>query len=592
MAPSSEQKLHFGKTGFPGLALGKAFVFARQKIEIPETKIQDVAQEIVRFKASIQKVISHLHEIKSRQTSSKNSSSEAQEILEAHLLMLEDPEWILQIEEKIQNQKFNAMKSVFETGLEFKTMMENLDDEYLRARAQDIMDLTYQVVGELSGQAKLSIEPQEDYILVAQDLLPSEFLKLSRSRIKGMILENVSTTSHTVILAKTFEIPLIVAFSQGPNAIHNGDFLGVDALKGQVVVSPDEKTKDEFHLKIQKQKKEQEELQKFSKIPSISKDGISFEVASNLSSVMDAELAKGKGTEGCGLFRTEFLLMDRHSWPTEEEQTKIYSEVVKLMAPHKTIIRLFDVGGDKSLPYLELTPEENPFLGLRGLRLLLKFPHLLKQQIRALIKASAYGPLGVMAPMVTTPGEIKEFRKVFDECQAELHSEGFLEKTDEGRLAPRSASKMWPIEIGIMVEVPSIALVLREMSSQLDFISVGTNDLIQYLCATDRMNSEVAHLHDAFNPGVLRFLKLISDQLKGTRTWMGMCGELAGLSGYVPLLMALGFKELSVSPGALLKTRAKVISTSVAESKILLEQALEKSDRDSLKALVEQELTH
>jgi len=566
--------MYFGKTGFSGMSLAPAFVFSRAQLQIPEALSQDP-------KADLQKTHQAINQVKeSLQALSENqeTTSDARDILEAHLLMLEDPEWICQIEDKIQNQKQNPLKSVHETGLEFKAMMESLEDDYLRARAQDVMDLTYQVLAQLQGQGTSQREPNSDYVLVAQDILPSEFLKLTRSKLKGLVLENVSTTSHTVILAKTFELPTVVALSQATQVIRTGDLIGLDGLKGQVLVNPDSVQKSEILKQIEKQAQEKEELQKYVNLRSVSADGVAFEVASNLSSLADAEIAKKKGTEGCGLFRTEFLLMDRGQWPTQDEQTKIYSEIIRLMSPHKTIIRLFDVGGDKTLPYLKMPHEENPFLGLRGLRLLLKHPDLLKDQLKALIRASVEGPVGIMAPMVTTQEEVHEFRRLFRECSAEL--------VESGGLRASHAASSEKIELGIMVEVPAIALQLRELSAVLDFVSVGTNDLIQYLCATDRMNSEVASLHDAFNPGVLRFLKLISDQLHGTSTWMGMCGELAGLTGYVPLLMALGFRELSVSPGSLLKTRAKVLQTSVSKSQALLDQALSVPDREALRNLV------
>jgi len=540
-------RIHFGKTGYPGVAMAPAFIWRRAIVEIPVEMAQDRAAEQQRFlsaRAAVQKRLENLAQ-------DSNQNSESREILEAHIMMLNDPEWESQVMAKIENGH-NVFKSVQEAGLEFKAMLESLDDEYLRARGQDIMDLTQQILIELSGEHEAALEPNDNYLLFADDLLPSEFLKLKRELISGIVLENSSTTSHTAILAKTFEIPLIVGAREITQRARAGLLAAINSIKGQIIFEPEPHEQAEFQQQVLDQQGERNALMKLVNQLSISRDGHRFEVASNLSSIIDAELAHAKGSEGCGLFRSEFLLMDRSTWPSEDEQVQVYSQIIKRMSPHRTIIRLFDIGGDKTLPYFQTPKEENPFLGVRGLRLLLQHPEKLKSQLRAIGRASHLGPVGVMAPMVTTPDEFREFKRLAYEC---LHEN--------------------KVELGIMVEVPAIALGLRDLAHELDFISVGTNDLIQYLCATDRMNSAVAHLHDPYHPAVLRFLKLIADQLSGTKVWMGLCGELAAQPSYVPLLMALGFKELSVSPGALLKTRAMVRATSVLEAHSWLQQALE-----------------
>ncbi|MFN9066741.1 MAG: phosphoenolpyruvate--protein phosphotransferase, partial [Bdellovibrionales bacterium] len=360
--------------------------------------------------------------------------------------------------------------------------------------------------------------------------------------------------------------------------IKNGDLVAVNALKAEIIHHPTSKTKEVFLQLINEQKKQKEAQTKWITRQSISLDGTQFEVASNLSSLTDAEIAVAKGSEGCGLFRSEFLLMQRNHWPTEEEQYDVYSQLVKMMKPHRTVLRLFDVGGDKSLPYFKLPKEDNPFLGLRGYRLLQKHPQLLKDQIRAALRASQWGPLSLMAPMITTPEEVYNFKKNVSDCLEALKSENKMSTAAQ-------------LEIGIMVEVPAIVMALPDIADDIDFISIGTNDLIQYLCATDRMNSEVASLHDAYSPSVLKFLKLMSQQVKTQlekrKLWMGMCGELAGLETYVPLLMALGFKELSVSPGALLRTRQVICETDLKIAKIKLETCLKAKSSKELRTLLE-----
>ena len=562
--------VHFGKTCTPGIAIGPVVVFSSQEIKVQKSTSQNQDQEILNLKMAFNSA-----ELDINQLIEKQKPGPSREILQAHLMMLQDPEWMEQTLVFIQ-QGLTADYSLQESSAVFKAMLENLDDEYLKARAHDITDLTQRILGHLLGRKQNAHRLTQPSILVAHDILPSEFLSLDRQNILGMILENASNTSHTAILAKTFEIPCVVGLSQALNLINNNDLVLMDALKAQVVIHPDEITQKQALKDLEKQNQDSKNLESFIHQTSISLDHVTFEVASNLSCIDDMNLALSKGTEGCGLFRSEFLLLDRKSMPTEAEQFEIYKTLVSSLGPHKAVIRIFDIGGDKQLGYLNLPKEENPFLGLRGLRLCLSQPDiLLKPQLRALLRAAQFGRLSIMAPMVTTLDEVLQFKSAIQACKQDLIKEGLIQEDVH-------------FEVGIMVEVPAIALVLKDLSLHLDFISVGTNDLIQYLCATDRMNSAVSHLHDAYHPAVLRFLNLISTELKGTKVWMGLCGELAAQNDYVPLLMALGFKELSVSPGSLLKTRAKVCKTSVNQSHQLLKQALKAQSSAELKQLLVQ----
>jgi phosphotransferase system enzyme I (PtsI) len=570
----NQEKAFIGKTGYPGFALAKALVLHERKFDIPQHKISDVSLELKKWHSAL---LDSQNEIK--ELISQNKDSEAQDILEAHLLMLEDPEWVSGIENRIQNG-FNAIQSVDETSTEFKALLESLNDPYMKARAQDIADLNQRVLSHLVGSNKSdsSLSPHDEFVVIAKDLLPSQFLSLDRKNLRALLIENSSQTSHTVILAKTFEIPLILASPSLSPFVKEGDLIAVNALKAEIILQPSLKTQEQFIQLLEEQKKQKQDQTKWIHRKSISLDGTHFEVASNLSSLTDAEIAMTKGSEGCGLFRSEFLLMQRNHWPTEDEQFEVYSQLVKMMKPHRTVLRLFDVGGDKSLPYFKLPKEENPFLGLRGYRLLQKHPQLLKDQIRAALRASLMGPLSLMAPMITTPEEVYDFKKTVDECLQELKIQNKLNSQPQ-------------LEIGIMVEVPAIVMALPDIANDIDFISVGTNDLIQYLCATDRMNSEVAPLHDAYSPSVLKFLNFMASQVKpqieSRKLWMGMCGELAGLDTYVPLLMAIGFKELSVSPGALLKTRQVICETDLKKAKSQLELCLKAKNSRQLRSLLE-----
>jgi phosphotransferase system enzyme I (PtsI) len=560
---------YFGKTCSPGIAIGPALVLTSQQIKVEKRESLNKDQEVLNLKMAFESA-----EIDINRLIESQKPGPSREILQAHLMMLQDPEWMEQTLNHI-HLGMTAAYSLQESSAVFKSMLENLDDEYLKARAHDITDLSQRVLGHLLGRKQNSQLLNEPRILVAHDILPSEFLSLDRKNILGMVLENTSNTSHTAILAKTFEIPCVVGVQNALSLIQNGDLVLMDALKAQVLINPDSQTQNKALKDLEKQKQENKNLESFIHKTSTSTDQITFEVASNLSCIDDMNLALLKGTEGCGLFRSEFLLLDRKFMPSENEQFEIYKTLVSSLSPHKAVIRIFDIGGDKQLCYLNLPKEQNPFLGLRGLRLCLSQPDvLLKPQLRALLRAAQFGKLSIMAPMVTTLDEVLQFKKALKDCEQELLNEGLL-KTQA------------LYETGIMVEVPAIALVLKDIAAHLDFISVGTNDLIQYLCATDRMNSTVSHLHDAYHPAVLRFLNLISTELKNTKIWMGLCGELAAQNDYVPLLMALGFKELSVSPGSLLKTRARVCKTSVQESTMLLERALKAQSSGELKALLE-----
>ncbi len=567
---SAKSSVYFGKTCSSGIAMGPAFIFTHQQIKVLKEKSENFQFEIEKLDQAYFKTENDLNKLIESQK--LNGSNTSIEILEAHKMMLQDPEWKDQTLDLIK-QGFTASFSLQESSRFFKSMLENLNDEYLKARADDIVDLTQRVLGYLIAGTKTQNKLLEPSILIAQDLLPTEFLSIDRNMILGIILENSSNSSHTAILAKTFEIPCIVGAKEVTQSVRNQDFILMDALKAQIQVNPDDTKKLQALKDLELQKIENKNLEIYIQKPSISLDQIEFEVASNLSCLDDLKIAQAKGTEGCGLFRSEFLLLDRQSMPLEHEQHEIYKTLLQNLKPHKVIIRLFDIGGDKQLPFLNLPKEENPFLGLRGLRLCLKNLDLMKPQLRALLRASQFGSLGIMAPMVTTREEVIQFRELLKICEEELLNEKLISTR--------------PIyEVGIMVEVPAIAFILKDLIPLLDFISVGTNDLIQYLCATDRMNSEVAHLHDAYHPAVLRFLKLIAHETANSKVWMGLCGELAGQSDYVPLLMALGFKELSVSPGSLLKTRARICQTSVKASRALLEQALKAQSSIELKDLL------
>ena len=556
-----------GKGSSPGFALAPAFILKNTNLQFSSEQIFDDLHESKRWKNAHAQVIQDLSELQKKY--SQKGPQESAEIAEAHLMMAQDPEWISNIE-SFMGQKHQCEYSVNKASEDFAKMIESLDDPYLRQRAQDIRDVARRILRALDEPNSHEEKITGDHILVAEDLLPSELLSLYSPQLKGLVLQKGNPTSHTTILARTFEIPTILTVNGVMEKVRANDEIAVSGMSGIVTINPDVSEKKNIQEKIKRDLFEKEELKNYISVKSVTRDGVAIEVASNLNSAHDLNFALGKGTEGIGLFRTEFLLMDRSAAPSEEEQYQVYRKVIESVSPHKAIIRTFDIGGDKQVSYLNLPKEENPFLGLRGIRYCLKNIELFRTQIRALLRAAQHGNLGIMIPMVTKVEEVLEFKNLLNKFQTELLNEGRnLEKTPE---------------TGIMIEVPSVAMIVDQLASHLDFFSIGTNDLVQYLCAADRMNSNVADLHDAYHPAVLRTLKLISDGVKNTSCWLGMCGEMAAKYDYQPLLLALGFKELSVSPGAVLRTRKQILSLDMESCRKTLEKALLADSSESLKA--------
>lgn len=580
MSGCTEQDLEkdfFGQPGVPGYALAR-LIFHRELSNTDVQTIQplSVPEEVIRFQTALEKSRHALQDLLQQ-----NEHEDAREILEAHLLMLSDPEWISTIHSKMDSGQ-SSLQAVLETGKEFAELLSALEDPYLKARALDVADLTQRVCGFLSSnlQSVQSLSLSEECILAAKDLFPTQLLSLNMKLLKGLVLESSSRTSHTMILAKALEIPVLLAVSMdslSSVAAQEPQKAALDASTGRLVLNPSAKTLKWIQETIytDEQRRAQEEI--WVSKASQSADGVAFEVACNLTSSSEADLAKKKSPEGCGLFRSEFLLIGKSHVPSEQEQLNEYEKVVQKMAPHRTVIRLFDIGGDKQVPELQVHEEENPFLGVRGYRLLQKYPNVLKTQLKSCLRASRSGPVSIMAPMITTLEEILHFKSQVNLAVEELKTENKI----QGALS---------YEIGVMLEVPSLAMILPEAVQHVDFLSVGTNDLIQYLCASDRLNKEVVHLQDPYNPALLRFLKLITDQLKpqlkDRKIWLGMCGDLASYSEFTPLLMALGFRELSVPSSDILKIRKAIANTKMSYANQLLQEALRVDSSQGLSKLL------
>ncbi len=423
-------------------------------------------------------------------------------------------------------------------------IFESIDDAYLRERAADIKDVSKRMIANLAGQTVgLEIE-KENTIVVAHDLTPSDTAQLDKTKVKGFITNIGGRTSHSAIMARTLEIPAVVGLGDITTSVKNDDLIIVDGIEGLVIINPDEATVAEYKTKIEAFEAEKEELKKLLDVKVVTKDGKHIEVCGNIGKPKDADQVLENGGDGVGLFRTEFLYMDRDSAPTEEEQYEAYKYVLEAMKNKKVVIRTLDIGGDKTLPYLPLPEEMNPFLGYRAIRLCLDRKDIFKVQIRALLRASVYGKLAVMFPMISGLEEFQAAKEFVEECRAELHAEGIA----------TSDSIQW----GIMVEIPAAAVYADELAKHVDFFSIGTNDLIQYTLAADRMSEKVSYLYNPMHPAVLRLIKMTIDGAHKHGKWVGMCGEMAGDERAIPTLVEYGLDEFSMSATSIL-TAKKII---------------------------------
>ncbi|MGC9100599.1 MAG: phosphoenolpyruvate--protein phosphotransferase [Caldisericum sp.] len=515
-----------------GISLGFAVVYLKRKIEVNNSKDSVPIEE---KKKILEKALEKTkEEIQSTYENLKKSNPKEAEIFEAHLLVLEDPTLQEKINKYLESQ-YNlpyAVKSAFE---EFIEALQNLQSEYMKERAQDLYDILDSLLRNILNVPKVDLSnlpPQS--IVVAVDLTPSDTASLDRKNVLGFITEKGGPTSHTAILAEALGIPAVVGVEELFESIHDGDELIIDGTNGDVFVNPAEETKKQY-TNLKKEKEEEERLLKEkAKEFAYTKGGKRIEVAANIGSPKDVDKALEMGAEGVGLYRTEFLFLDRDTPPTEEEQFEAYKIVAERFKPHPVIIRTLDIGGDKQIPYLNLEKELNPFLGVRAIRLCLKEKDLFKTQLRAILRASAFGNVLIMYPMIAIKDEIIEANKVLNEVKEDLRRENI----------PFNEN----IKVGIMVEIPSAALNAEELVDYVDFFSIGTNDLTQYTYASDRTNENLSYLYRPLDSPILKLIKFTVDASHMKGKWTGVCGELAGDPEAIPILVNLGVDELSMSP--------------------------------------------
>lgn len=555
-----------------GIQIGKVYKYIQTQPFIEKKEVKDVSQEIEKYKAACKKTENELRKIQ-KKTEEKMDKAMG-EIFEAHIEIINDPEFSSAVIHKISEEYINAAYALKKIADQFIVMFETMDNEYFKERASDIKDVTQRIQMYLEGGATSTLaEINEEVILVANDLTPSDTAQLNTSLIKGFITNIGGRTSHSAIMARTLEIPAVVGTKTGFETLMDGDTVMINGDTGEIHINPNSEEIKAYILIKENEEKKKALWCDYIKKKTITKDGKKLEMGGNIGNPDELENVKSNGGECIGLFRTEFLYMGREEAPNEEEQFQAYKKVLQGMGNRPVIVRTLDIGGDKKLDYLKIKDEDNPFLGNRALRLCFSMPDIFKTQLSALLRASIYGKLHIMFPMIATVDEIREAKRYFVEVKKELIEQGKAVSDN--------------IKIGIMIEVPAAALASDVLAKEVDFFSIGTNDLIQYTFAADRMNENVAYLYQPYHPSLLRLIKMVIDNAHKEGKWVGMCGEMAAETRALPLLIGLGLDEYSMSASEILQKKyiAKLIDTS--EAKKLADRALRQTFQEEVQKLVD-----
>ncbi|HGH3372514.1 TPA: phosphoenolpyruvate-protein phosphotransferase PtsI [Kluyvera cryocrescens] len=557
----------------PGIAFGNALLLKEDEIVIDRKKISadNVEQEVERFLSGRSKASAQLEAIKTKAGETFGEEKEA--IFEGHIMLLEDEELEQEIIALIKDKHMTADAAAHEIIEGQATALEELDDEYLKERAADVRDIGKRLLRNILGLAIIDLSAiQDEVILVAADLTPSETAQLNLKKVLGFITDVGGRTSHTSIMARSLELPAIVGTGSVTSQVKNGDYLILDAVNNLVYVNPTNEQIEELRAVQEQVASEKAELAKLKDLPAITLDGHQVEVCANIGTVRDIDGAERNGAEGVGLYRTEFLFMDRDALPTEEEQFAAYKAVAEACGSQAVIVRTMDIGGDKELPYMNFPKEDNPFLGWRAVRIAMDRKEILRDQVRAILRASAFGKLRIMFPMIISVEEVRALKKEIEIYKQELRDEG--KAFDE------------TIEIGVMVETPAAATIARHLAKEVDFFSIGTNDLTQYTLAVDRGNDMISHLYQPMSPSVLMLIKQVIDASHAEGKWTGMCGELAGDERATLLLLGMGLDEFSMSSISIPRIKKIIRNTNFEDAKVLAEQALAQPTTDELMALV------
>lgn len=536
----------------PGIAIGEIFLYKKNKIEINKKTIEDANLEIEKFISSLEKAkdeIDNLYNIAIKDIGEKEA-----EIFTAHKMMLEDPEFIAKVKEEIKNKEINAEWAVRSTAMSFISVIESIEDEYLQARTSDLKDISNRILRILLNEEStdlLSIEKES--IIVAEELTPSDTAAMNKNKVLGFITEIGGSTSHTSIIARSLEIPSIAGVENITNLVKNGDKIIIDGSNGDILLKPTDEELKLYRKRLEEEQAEKEDLSKMIEKTTKTKDNYEVALSGNISRSSDIDNILNKKAEGVGLFRSEFLYMNKTKAPSEEDQFEVYKEAAIRLKGKPLIIRTLDVGGDKSVPYLDLPKEMNPFLGYRAIRVGLDNPHILKIQLRAIYRASYYGNIKILFPMISSIEELRKTKEIAKAVREELKKE--------------KIPYAHKVELGIMVEIPAVAIHAGAFAREVDFFSIGTNDLIQYTIAVDRGNQKIANLYNQYHPAVLKLIKMTIDEGHKEGIPVGMCGEVAGDTKLIPVLIGMGLDEFSMNPGSILKARYQIRNTSKKEMK-------------------------
>lgn len=531
-----------GKSVFGGVAIGKIQFYKRNEITIKRTRVEDVEAEVERFqnaKAKTLELLKGLYEKALEDVGEANAM-----IFEAHQLMLEDPDYVESIENIIRTQDVNAEYAIGATADNFAAIFEAMDDAYMQGRAADVRDVSERLLQALSSQNETVMVMDEPVIIAADDLVPSETVQLDKEKVLSFVTMYGSANSHTAILARTMNIPAVIGLGEALKEEYDGKVAIVDGVDGKVYIDPDEETMVFMQKKQKKDQEQKELLNQLKGKENVTKSGQKVNVYANIGNLADVGAVLKNDAGGIGLFRSEFLYLESDTYPTEEQQFAVYKKVAETMAGKKVIIRTLDIGADKQVDYFKLDKEDNPALGYRAIRICLTRPEIFKTQLRALYRASAYGQISIMFPMIISVAEVKKIKEIVEEVKAELRTEGAAFRED--------------VELGIMIETPAAVMVSRELAKEVDFFSVGTNDLTQYTLAIDRQNQKLEDFYDSHHPAVLAMIRMAAESAHAEGKWIGICGELGADVTLTETFLKMGIDELSVAPGMVLKVRQKI----------------------------------
>lgn len=551
--------MYKGIAGSEGIGIGKVVLIEEHDLTVEKKSVTDTDAELKRLQDAIEKFVSITNEMADKMA--KTVGEQDADILRGHIIMLQDPMIEEQISALMISEKISAEMALEQVLDQTAEMFAAVPDELIQKRATDLMDIKSRMLKILMGIEEVDIsQVPENTVLVARDLTPSMTAGINPANIAGILTEVGGRTSHSAILARAMEIPAVLSIEGICGIVKNGDTVVLDGSKGEAIVNPDEATVKEFEKKFADYAAEKELLKAYKGKPSQTKDGVKVELVSNIGKPEDADKVVECDGEGIGLFRTEFLFMDRDSVPTEEEQFEAYKKVAETMKGKPVIIRTLDIGGDKSIPYLGLETEENPFLGFRAIRFCLKRRDIYEVQLRALLRASSFGDIKIMVPLVTGVDELRAVKVILEDIKRQLDKDGIAYNKD--------------VKVGVMMETPAACMMADALAKEADFFSIGTNDLTGYTMAVDRGNAKVAYLYSTYNPAVLRAIKRIIECGKAEGIMVGMCGEAAADPKLIPLLLAFGLDEFSVSATSVLKTRKTISDCNIDECKALAEKVM------------------